>query len=86
MELIPFLIKALYNCSYMFPNTRLGGEQERSLYSEIDYIFDKVIPIFGDVENSIDFMMKNWQYQQYMCTLLAEVQYFYFKGKIKMGD
>ena len=82
MELIPLLLKALYHCSYLSPDTRLGGENERSLYSEIDYIYDKVIPIFGDVENSIDFMMEKWPYQRYICTLLAEVQYYYFKGEV----
>ena len=85
IELIPLLLQSLYHCSFLFPNTRLGG-QEQSLYSEIDFIFDKVIPVFDGVETSIDFLMKDWQYQRYMCTILAEVQYYYFKGIVPVSS
>ena len=82
VELLSQVIQALYHCSFLLPQeVAVGGEQGRSLYQEIDYIFDKIVGLFGMVDNSIDFLMKDWQYQRYFCTILAETQYYYFKSK-----
>ena len=65
LQVIPQLIKALYHCS----TRSLTGES--AVYSEIDYVFDKI--------QSIDFYMKDWTLQEYYCTPYAELQYFYHK-------
>lgn len=82
VELLSQLIQALYHCSYITSSeVRVGGESGRSFYQEIDYIFDKIVGLFDLIDHSIDFLMKDWQYQRYLCTILAETQYYYFKSK-----
>lgn len=73
LQVIPQLIKALYHCS----TRSLTGES--AVYSEIDYVFDKIDAAFSTLFQSIDFYMKDWTLQEYYCTLYAELQYFYHK-------
>lgn len=73
LEVLPALIKSLYHCS-SYP------EMAQKVYSEIDYIFDKINPLFQKQLDSIDFYVQDWKRQTYICTICAEVNYFYFKS------
>lgn len=78
IELLPLFIKAFYHCSLTSPETTQGN----SLYSELDYVVDKMKPLFAVIRESMEFLLKDWQYQRYFCTILAEIQYFYYKGML----
>ena len=78
IELLPLFIKAFYHCSLTSPETTQGN----SLYSELDYVVDKMKPLFAVIKESMEFLLKDWQYQRYFCTILAEIQYFYYKGML----
>lgn len=73
LEVLPALIKSLYHCT-SYP------EMAQKVYSEIDYIFDKIDPLFQKQLDSIDFYVQDWKQQTYICTIYAEVNYFYFKS------
>lgn len=67
LQVIPQLIKALYHCM----THSLTGES--AVYSEIDYVFDKIDAAFFTLFQSIDFYVKDWTLQEYYCTLYAEL-------------
>lgn len=73
LEVLPTLIKSLYHCSSY-------SEATNQIYSEIDYVFDKINPLFTKQLDSIDFYIKDWSQQTYYCTIYAEMNYYYFKS------
>ena len=73
LEVLPPLIKSLYHCSSY-------SEATNQIYSEIDYVFDKINPLFTKQLDSIDFYIKDWSQQTYYCTIYAEMNYYYFKS------
>lgn len=79
LEVLPALIKSLYHCS-SYP------EMAQKVYSEIDYIFDKIDPLFQKQLDSIEFYVQDWKQQTYTCTIYAEINYFYFKSTFSIPD
>lgn len=78
LELLPTIIKALQKTSVIHGNIPLPAAHRDTIYNEVDYVFDKISAYFDPIFDSIDFYVKDWKYQDYICSIFAEVQYHYF--------
>lgn len=77
-ELLPKIIKSFRKCIYFIGDVQVINGHTDSLYTEVDYVFDKITAFFDPIMDSIDFYIKNWKYQEYICSLFAEIQYYYY--------
>ena len=61
-----------------------AGQDPQQLLMPVDAGFAALPPLFVTLGQAAKLkngaQVKDWQYQRYFCTILAEIQYFYYKG------